>query len=147
MPRQPASLQQLRANKEGGIDASQFSFLENLLVFRTLPILSVPAESGVKFSISRQEGESGICLLIHIDKQRFPIFEADVPRPDYLALYFHGSGCICTIIEMKSKDNKKLEHGLEQIKSLADRLKAEFKKHLPRAFELRDCIKTPPSPQ
>ena len=82
--------------------------------------MSVPAESGVKFSISRQRGEPGIYLLIHIDNQRFPVFEADVPRPDYLALYFHGSGCLCTIIEMKSKDNKKLEHGLEQIKSLAD---------------------------
>ncbi len=137
MPRQPASLQKHRANKDGSIDTSQFNFLENLLVFRTLEKLSVPAESGVKFSISRQEGEDGICLLIHIDNQRFPVFEADVPRPDYLALYLHGKGCLCTIIEMKSKDNKKLEHGLDQIKSLADRLKAEFKEHLPRGFDLK----------
>ncbi len=137
MPRQPASLQKLRANKNGNIDTSQFNFLENLLVFRTLQGLSVPAESGVKFSISRQEGEGGICLLIHVDNQRFPVFEADVPRPDYLVLYFHGDGCICTIIEMKSKDNKKLEHGLEQIKSLADRLKAEFAEHLPHGFQLK----------
>ncbi len=136
MPRQPANLQKLRANKDGSIDTSQFNFLENLLVFRTLEKLSVPAESGVKFSLSRQEGEAGICLLIHIDNQRFPIFEADVPRPDYLALYLHGEGCICTIIEMKSRDNKKLEHGLEQIKSLADRLKAEFAEHLPPRFRL-----------
>ncbi len=66
----------------------------------------------------------------------FPIFEADVPRPDYLAIYLHGKGCLCTIIEMKSKDNKKLEHGLDQIKSLADRLKTEFAKHLPPRFRL-----------
>ncbi len=38
---------------------------------------------------------------------------------------------------MKSKDNKKLEHGLEQIKSLADKLKIEFKEHLPHGFELK----------
>lgn len=137
MLKQPANLQKLRANKDGDIDAVQFSFLENLLVFRTLKKLSVPAESGVKFSISRQEGEAGICLLIHIDHQRYPVLEDGVPRPDYLALYFYGDGCICTIIEMKSKDNKKLEHGLDQIKSLADRLKAEFKEHLPRGFDLK----------
>lgn len=137
MPRQPASLEKLRANKSGNINTTLFNFLENLLVFRTLDDLSVPAESGVKFSLSRQQGEAGICLLIHIDNQRFPVFEADVPRPDYLAVYLHGKGCLCTIIEMKSRDNKKLEHGLEQIKSLADRLKVEFKEHLPRGFELK----------
>ena len=137
MLKQLANLQKLRANKDGNIDTSQFNFLENLLVFRTLEKMTVPAESGVKFSISRQAGEAGICLLIHVDHQRFPIVEANVLRPDYLALYFYGSGCLCTIIEMKSTDNKKLEHGLEQIKSLADRLKAEFKEHLPRGFELK----------
>ena len=106
-------------------------------MFRTLDDLSVPPESSVKFRISRQEGEQGICLLIHIDDQMFPIFEADVPRPDYLAIYLHGGGCICTIIEMKSKDSKNLKRGLEQIKSLADKLKTEFADHLPHRFILK----------
>jgi hypothetical protein len=136
VPRQPASLQKHRANKNGNINTTLFNFLENLLVFRTLEELSVPAESRVKFSISRQEGEPGICLLIHIDHEKFPIFEEGVPRPDYLAIYLHGDGCICTIIEMKSKENKNLEHGLDQIKSLADRLKTEFAEHLPPRFRL-----------
>jgi hypothetical protein len=136
VPRQPASLQKHRANKDGKLNWSLFNFLENLLVFRTLEHLSVEPESNVKFRISRQEGEPGICLLIHVDNQVFPVVEADVLRPDYLALYLHGDGCICTIIEMKSTDSKKLKHGLEQIKSLADRLKMEFKKHLPPRFKL-----------
>ena len=105
-------------------------------MFRTLEELSVPAESSVKFRISRKEEEPGICLLIHVDDQMFPIVDADIPRPDYLALYLHGDGCICTIIEMKSRDSKNLKHGLEQIKSLADILKAEFADHLPARFRL-----------
>jgi hypothetical protein len=137
VPRQHASLQKHRANKNGNINTTLFNFLENLLVFRTMEELSVPAESSVKFRISRQEGEPGICLLIHADNQMFPIIEADVPRPDYLAIYLHGNGCICTIIEMKSKDSKNLKHGLEQIKSLADKLKSEFAEHLPPRFELK----------
>jgi hypothetical protein len=136
VPRQPASLQKHRANKDGKLNWSLFNFLENLLVFRTLEHLSVEPESNVKFRISRQEGEPGICLLVHIDHEKFRIFEEGVLRPDYLAIYLHGDGCICTIIEMKSKDNKNLEHGLEQIKSLADRLKTEFAEHLPPRFRL-----------
>ena len=123
MPKQPENLQKHRASKDGKLNTSQFNFLENLLVFRTLEKLSVPG--GKRCQIQYQSSRRGawICLLIHIDNQRFPVVAANVPRPDYLALYFHGSGCICTIIEMKSRDNKKLEHGLEQIKSLADTLK------------------------
>ena len=136
MPRQPVNLQKHRANKDGKINTTLFNFLENLLVFRTLADLSVPPESSVKFRISRQEGEPGICLLIHVDDEMFPIVDADVPRPDYLALYLHGDGCICTIIEMKSTHSRELKHGLEQIKSLADRLKNEFTEHLPPRFKL-----------
>ena len=98
--------------------------------------LVVPPESSVKFRISREETDEGICLLIHIDNQAYPLFEADEARPDYLAIYLHGSGCICTIIEMKSKANRNLKHGLEQIKALADKLKQEFRLHLPPQFKL-----------
>lgn len=136
MPRPTANLQKHRANKRGNINTTLFNFLENLLVFRTSAELSVPAESGVSFRVSRQEGEAGICLLIHVDNQLFPVVDADVPRPDYLAIYLHGNGCICTIIEMKGKDSKNLKHGLEQIKSLADKLKTEFADHLPARFRL-----------
>lgn len=131
----PAKLTKLRANKKGDINTSIFNFLENLLVFRTLEDLSVPVESGVKFRISRQENDPGICLLIHIDNLRFPIID-DGPRPDYLAIYLHGTGCICTIIEMKGHSEKNLKHGLSQISALADRLKGEFKNHLPSRFRL-----------
>ena len=128
-------LHKLRADKEGNI-SSQFNFLENLLVFRTMEELSVPPESSVKFRITRTEADAGICLLIHIDNQKYPLFESHEARPDYLAVYLHGNGCICTIIEMKSKDGKNLKHGLEQIKSLADRLRQEFSECLPKKFRL-----------
>lgn len=113
-----------------------FNFLENLLVFRTMPELSVPPESSVKFRITRQATEQGVCLLIHIDKQDDPIFEAEESRPDYLAIYLHEDGCICTIIEMKSKGSRDLKHGLKQIKTLADRLRQEFRECLPPRFRL-----------
>ena len=109
----------MKADKKGKIDQEKFNFLENLLIFRTMEELSVPPESSVSFRIGREEADSGICLLIHIDDQAYPIFEADESRPDYLAIYLHGSGCICTIIEMKSKSGKNLKHGVEQIKVLA----------------------------
>jgi len=129
-------LSKLRADKSGPINTALFNFLENLLVFRTMKELSVPAESGVVFRITRQKGETGICLLLHVDEQLFPIVEKDVPRPDYLALYLHGDGCLCTIIEMKSTAGKNLKHGLDQIKTFADRLQKEFREHLPRGFRL-----------
>lgn len=97
---------------------------------------SVPPESGVEFCIYREEADEGICLLIHIDNQKYPLFEAEEARPDYLAIYLHGNGCICTIIEMKSKSGKNLKHGLEQIRVLSDRLKQEFQEHLPPQFRL-----------
>ena len=101
-----------------------------------MPELTVPPESSVKFRITRQASEQGVCLLIHIDSQDDPIFEAQESRPDYLAVYLHGSGCICTIIEMKSKGERELKHGLAQIKALADRLRQEFRECLPPRFQL-----------
>lgn len=101
-----------------------------------MPELTVPPESSVKFRITRQASERGICLLIHIDSQDDPIFEAEESRPDYLAVYLHGDGCICTIIEMKSKGSRELKHGLTQIKALADRLRQEFRDCLPPRFRL-----------
>ena len=101
-----------------------------------MPELTVPPESSVKFRITRQASERGVCLLIHIDSQDDPIFEAQEARPDYLAVYLHGSGCICTIIEMKSKGTRDLKHGLIQIKTLAERLRQEFRDCLPPRFRL-----------
>lgn len=124
------------ADKRGRINRELFNFLENLLIFRTMPELTVPPESSVKFRITRQASERGVCLLIHIDSQDDPIFESAEVRPDYLAIYLHGSGCICTIIEMKSKGSRDLKHGLMQIKALADRLRQEFRDCLPPRFRL-----------
>ncbi len=101
-----------------------------------MPELTVPPESSVKFHIRRQASERGVCLLIHIDSQDDPIFEAGEARPDYLAVYLYGDGCICTIIEMKSKGSRDLKHGLTQIKTLADRLRREFRDCLPPRFRL-----------
>lgn len=96
----------------------------------------MPSESGVKFRISREAGEPGICLLVKIDHATDPIFAEGEWRPDYLAVYLHGKGCICTIIEMKGKGGEDNKHGLEQIQALAERLKQEFATHLPRRFRL-----------
>jgi len=132
----PQKTDSRRADKQGKINRELFNFLENLLVFRTMPELTVPPESSVKFRITRQASERGVCLLIHIDSQDDPIFEAQESRPDYLAVYLHGGGCICTIIEMKSKGSRDLKHGLTQIKMLADRLRREFRDCLPPRFRL-----------
>lgn len=96
----------------------------------------MPVESGVKFRISREVGEHGICLLIKIDHETDPIFAEGEWRPDYLAVYLHGRGCLCTIIEMKGKGGEDNKHGLEQIQALAERMKQEFTTHLPRRFQL-----------
>lgn len=135
MPKPTAKLNKLLADKSGKINTNVFNFVENLLVFRTMEILSVQPESGVKFRISRQD-DPGICLLIHVDNKCFPVVDEGVSRPDYLAIYLHGDHCICTIIEMKSTAEKNLKHGVEQIKTLAGLLKSEFKIQLPRNLEL-----------
>lgn len=108
----------------------EFNFLENLLIFCAVKERCAPPESGVKFGISGKP--QTLCILFHIDRETAPLIpDEGVPRPDYLAFYVGKDSCICTIIEMKGKDQGRLEHGIEQIKMLRDRLKQEIRSHLP----------------
>ena len=125
------------ASKLNKIDRSHFNLLENLLIFKVLDNLSVPAESGVEFRISRNEtDEQGICLLIRIDDSKDPVVANHELRPDYLSLYLSGEKCICTIIEMKGRGEEDAGHGLEQIKAFYYKLRLELKKHLSAKFEI-----------
>ena len=137
------------ADKNRKLNNELFNFLENLLVFRTLEKRSVPSESGVKFHITRKVDEKALCFLVHIDDQGNPIFDEGEKRPDYLAIYLSGAECICTIIEMKGKDGHRLSGGLKQIKNLEQRLKSEFRRCLPRNFQLhiQGLLLCPPNSQ
>ena len=122
----------LRQNKPDKLDWKTFNFLENLLVFCPMKQLSVPAESGVQFGISRQTSEDTLCILFQID--RIPdalVTDKSKPRPDYLVLYKTKQACIFTIIEMKGKTENGLEHGIEQMLYLRNRLREEFTAHCP----------------
>ncbi len=111
-----------------------FNFLEQLIAFCILEDPVVPKESGIKFRISRKDGEAGVVILARTDQDDSPLTGEGVRRPDYLAVYLHHNGCICTIIEMKGGAG--LVHGIKQINSLADVLNQELKKHLPPNFRM-----------
>jgi hypothetical protein len=115
---------------------SDFNFLEKLLVFCALKEKSVPKESGVHFRIASKKDT--LCVLFEIDsKSELLKIPANSPRPDYMAFYFSKKTCLCTIIEMKGKSEKRLEHGIEQIKWLRDKLKTEITNHLPSYFKIK----------
>jgi len=134
--RRPGELQRLPTNKTDRVNWTLFSLLENLLVFRVLPELSVPRESGVQFRISRERAGEGVCLLIRVDHPTDPVFPKGEVRPDYMALYLHGKGCICTIIEMKGQSAEENKHAVEQIEALRVRLKEQFRNFLPARFQI-----------
>jgi len=119
--------------KQDKLNWSLFKFLENLLVFCAAPSRSVPRESGVHFHISSKIKDEGVCILFKIDRRSDPLMPGHGWKPDYMAFYAAADRCICTIIEMKGRDEKNLRHGIEQIKTLRDMLRAEFDKHLPGA--------------
>src|SRR5262249_51785103 len=62
-----------------------------------------------------------------------PIVE-DGPRPDYLVVHASKDGCILTIVEMKGREQKNIEHGIEQIRAMYRRLRAEMAKCLPGSW-------------
>jgi hypothetical protein len=122
----------------GKINWENFSFLENLLIHCVHDSREVPAESGVKFRIGKENKEDELCLVFNIDRPKDPLIkEQSVRRPDYLVLYVKGNLCIFTIVEMKGKAEKNLRGGLEQIKNLRDRLKKEISEHLPTKFKFK----------
>jgi hypothetical protein len=134
--------------KSRPINTVDFNFIEQLLVFRALPALSVPAESGVRFRISPSQDDQCICLLFRIDDHDGGVITEGV-RPDYLAVFVSSLDCICTIIEMKGKGESDLKHGLDQIAAFADRLKREIAEHLPPKFpfHVQGIILAPPNAQ
>jgi hypothetical protein len=129
------------ANK-GKIEWGVFNFIENLLIHCTLNEREVPAESGVKFRIGKENKEDELCLIFKIDRPKDPLIkEKTIRRPDYLVFYFNEKNkenpCIFTIVEMKGKAGKNLLGGLEQIKNLRDRIKREVGEHLPTKFKYK----------
>ncbi|WP_437631004.1 hypothetical protein [Sorangium sp. So ce854] len=137
MARKSRTPRDLLAGKKDELNWSLFHFLENLLVFCAMGTRSVPPESGVQFQISSKIKSDGICLLFKVDRKHDPLMPAAGVKPDYLAIHVTSERCLCTIIEMKGRDAKNLEHGIDQIKALRDRLQEEAREHLPTACKIK----------
>ena len=99
-----------RAKKRAQESAERLTFLEKL-VARAQSTRQVPAESGVQFAISSKAREDGICLVFLVDDPHAPIVE-EGPRPDYLVVHASRNGCVMTIVEMKGREQKNIEHGI-----------------------------------
>ncbi len=93
---------------------------------------SVPKENGIHFRVSINAEDVAVCILFQIDRRNDPLIKENEARPDYMVLYADRSGCICTIIEMKSARDP--VYGISQIKSLRDKLRREIIDHLPAKF-------------
>lgn len=146
------SPQEILKNKKDKLDWQIFNFLENMLVFCVLKSRSVPKESGVCFSITPVEETNGVCLLFFIDRKKDSLIKVkEVPRPDYLAFYFDSKLCICTIIEMKGRQEKNQKHGIEQITSLKEKLVSEINEHFPskisKKIKFQAILLSPPNAQ
>lgn len=114
--------------------AEAFTVLEKLAL-RALPGRQVPAESGVRFAISSQARQDGLCLVLLVDDRDAPIYpDADGPRPDYLVVHASRRGCVLTIVEMKGRDVKGTDHGVDQILAFYRRLKQEMARCLPGSW-------------
>lgn len=124
--------------------AERLTFLEKL-VARALPTRQVPAESGVRFAISSKARDDGVCLIFHVDDPEAPIVEQG-PRPDYLVVHASRAGCTITIVEMKGTEEKNVEHGVEQIRAMHQRLRQEMATCLPgssRRVRIQGLLLTP----
>lgn len=132
---------QILQAKEDKLDWQNFNFLENLLVFCTVPGRNAPKESGVHFRITLDSQNKSICILFKIDRnhrKHDPLIRNQaLKRPDYMSLYIDSNSCICTIIEMKGTNHNSLDNGIDQILKLKDILKAEIEEHLPTKFKVK----------
>jgi hypothetical protein len=122
----------IRRGKRDQETAERLTFLEKL-VLRVRPTRQVPEESGVRFAVSSRAMDDGICLVFLVDDAEAPIVE-DGPRPDYLVVHASKEGCILTIVEMKGREAKNVEHGIEQIRAMGRRLRVELAKCLPGSW-------------
>jgi len=134
------------------LDWDKFNFLENLLIFCTVPNGNAPPESGVEFRINSPASDDIVCILFKIDRDNNdPLITSDEVRPDYMAFYTDEEVCVCTIIEMKGTAENRLEHGIEQIKKFRDKLRSEIKERLPNRFSSRlkfqGILLSPPNSQ
>ena len=137
---------QILKDKKDKLDWQNFNFLENLLVFCTVPGRSVPKESGVHFRITLDSQNKSLCILFEIDRRNDPLIKNQaLKRPDYMSLYIDSNSCICTIIEMKGKNHNSLENGIEQILKLKEILQNEISDHLPPKlkFQFQGILLTP----
>jgi hypothetical protein len=87
----------------------------------------------VQFAISSRAKEDGICLVFLVDDPRIPIVAAG-PRPDYLVVHASKDGCLLTIVEMKGREQKAIEHGIEQIRTMYRKLREEMARCLPGSW-------------
>ncbi|MDB9484968.1 hypothetical protein PN492_00060 [Dolichospermum circinale CS-537/01] len=125
-------------DKKDKLDWQNFNFLENLLVFCTVPGRIVPKESGVHFKITLDSQNKSLCILFEIDRRNDPLIKNQaLKRPDYMSLYIDSNSCICTIIEMKGKNHNSLENGIKQILQLKEILQNEISDHLPTKFKIK----------
>ncbi|OQX23179.1 MAG: hypothetical protein BWK80_27310 [Desulfobacteraceae bacterium IS3] len=140
----------LTAQKKRKSDWEHFNFLENMLIFCTVPERRVPEESGVHFSLTSSPDDKALTILFRTDRKEDPLIrEKNVKRPDYMVLYIKEKICLCTIIEMKGTDHKKLKRGIEQINVLKNRLRQEMRRYLPAKWqvEIQGLLLTPPNSQ
>ena len=129
---------QILKDKKDKLDWQNFNFLENLLVFCTVPGRSVPKESRVHFRITLDSENQAICILFEIDRRNDPLIRNQaLKRPDYMSVYIDSNSCICTIIEMKGKNHNSLENGIEQILRLKEILQTEISNHLPSKLKIK----------
>ena len=129
---------QILKDKKDKLDWQNFNFLENLLVFCTVPGRSVPKESRVHFRITLDSVNQAICILFEIDRRNDPLIRNQaLKRPDYTSVYIDSNSCICTIIEMKGKNHNSLENGIEQILRLKEILQTEISNHLPSKLKIK----------
>ncbi len=132
MQKRSSGKKKARASRRDREAAEGLNFLEKL-VLRALPTRQVPAESGVQFAISSKAREDGICLVFKVDDPDIPIV-ADGPRPDYLVVHASRERCLLTIVEMKGREEKNIEHGIEQIRAMYRLLRREMASCLPGSF-------------
>jgi hypothetical protein len=128
---------QILATKKDSLDWGRFNFLENLLVFCANKAWEVEPESGVCFRVNVPKDRNCLCLIFKIDRpgREALVREESTPRPDYLVVYVGEGRCICTIIEMKGRSDKNVEHGVDQIATFHQILKEQVRENLPTKFK------------
>ncbi|MCA2700687.1 MAG: hypothetical protein IM500_09690 [Microcystis sp. M179S2] len=131
--------------KKNKLDWQKFNFLENLLIFCTVPDRIAPPESGVSFRITKPEKDS-VCILFKTDRREDPLVRNQKQkRPDYLSLFIQNDLLLLTIIEMKGTNKNSTSTAIEQITTFRDILKREIADHVTSKlkYKLQAILLTP----